>query len=30
MAADVFIGLAVSSHDTTQLATVFFDGVAIQ
>lgn len=30
MAADVFVGLPVSSHDTTQLATAVFDHVILQ
>jgi hypothetical protein len=30
MAADAWVGLAVSSHDTTRLATVSFDGVSIR
>ena len=30
MAADVFVGLAVSSHDNTRLATATFDGVIVR
>jgi predicted amidohydrolase/regulation of enolase protein 1 (concanavalin A-like superfamily) len=30
MGADVYIGLAVSSHDDTRLATVVFDGVTVR
>jgi len=30
MPADVYVGLAVSSHDTTRLATATFDGVSVR
>ena len=30
MATDVYVGLAVSSHDTTRTATVVFDNISIQ
>ena len=30
MSSDVYVGLAVSSHDNTRLATATFDGVAVK